>query len=38
MKLRLTRATILFMVLNEIRGFIIVAPALFATLRAHHLL
>ena len=37
MKLRLTRATTLVIVLNEIRGFVMIAPALLAVLRAHHL-
>jgi hypothetical protein len=38
MKLRLTRTTILLFALNEIRGFAMVAPALLAALKAHHLL
>jgi hypothetical protein len=38
MKLRLSRTVLTFIVLNELRGLAMVAPALVATLKLHHLL
>ena len=38
MKLRLSRTTLLLLLLSELRGLAMVAPALAATLRLHHLL
>jgi hypothetical protein len=38
MKLRLSRTTLLLLLLNELRGLAMVAPALLATLKLHHLL
>jgi hypothetical protein len=37
MKFRVSRATLLFVLLNEIRGLIMIAPALLAALKAHRL-
>jgi hypothetical protein len=36
MKLRLNRTVLTFIVLNELRGLAMVAPALVATLKLHH--
>jgi hypothetical protein len=38
MKFRVSRATLLLLLLNEVRGLIMVAPALVAALKAHRLL
>jgi hypothetical protein len=38
MKLRLSRTVLTFIVLNELRGLAMVALALVATLKLHHLL
>ena len=36
MKLRLSRSLVLFLLLNELRGLAMIAPALFAALRLRH--
>ena len=36
MKLRLSRSVLTFLVLNELRGLAMIAPALIATLKLHH--
>jgi hypothetical protein len=38
MKFHLRRTTVMLLVLNEIRGLAMIAPALVATLKLHHLL
>lgn len=38
MKLRLSRTVLTFIVLNELRGLAMIAPALVATLKLHQLL
>lgn len=37
MRLRLSRTVLTFILLNEIRGLAMIAPALLATLKLHHL-
>jgi hypothetical protein len=36
MKLRLSRTIVTFIVLNELRGLAMIAPALIASLKLHH--
>jgi hypothetical protein len=36
MKIRLSRTIITFILLNELRGALMIAPALIATLKLHH--
>jgi hypothetical protein len=38
MKMRLGRTALTFIVLNELRGFAMIAPLLWASLKLHHLL
>jgi hypothetical protein len=38
MKLRLSRTVVTVLLLNEIRGFAMIAPMLWASLKLHHLL